>query len=70
MRKLNAFFLASLLLAGCGKPGTNKQPEAMTQREKDSILANSKVPGAAAVKASMRAADSASAKTTVTDTAQ
>lgn len=42
--------------------------DTLTQRQKDSILANSKIPGARAVGNAMRAADSTSARVLRADT--
>lgn len=57
-----ALMLAVTLLAACGG-GDAKQAssDTLTQRQKDSILANSKIPGASGVKRAMTAADSTSA---------
>ena len=58
--------LTILLLAGtaCGGDSADKQAvnrDTLTQRQKDSILAKSSIPGAGAVGRAMRAADSTSA---------
>lgn len=42
--------------------------DTLTQRQKDSILAQSKIPGARGVGAAMRAADSTSARVQAADT--
>ena len=50
-----------LLIAACG--GANESSrDTLTQRQRDSILAQSKIPGARAVGAAQRAADSTSAQ--------
>jgi hypothetical protein len=62
----------ALLAAGlvaCGKEETAQKQE-LTQREKDSILGNSLIPGAKAVKRTLVTADSASARQARIDTAQ
>jgi hypothetical protein len=46
---------------GAGKSGDTVNRDTLTQRQKDSILANSKIPNARAVGRAMRAADSTSA---------
>jgi hypothetical protein len=51
----------ALALTACGKNEPENKP-ALTQREKDSIFANSTIPGARAVKKSMTVADSATAR--------
>jgi hypothetical protein len=59
-----------LLTAGaCAKEDT-QQTTTRTQREKDSILANSQIPGARAVKKTMTVADSAAARQARIDTSQ
>ncbi len=58
-------------IAACGrsdKPSQTVNRDTLTQRQKDSILANSKIPGARAVGNAMRAADSTSARVLRTDT--
>jgi hypothetical protein len=57
---LAAAFLA-LALAACGKDEPENKP-VRTQREKDSILARSTIPGAKAVRKAMTVADSATAR--------
>jgi hypothetical protein len=64
-----AFHLAAMLvlLPACAGKETPK-PTARTERDKDSILANSKIPNAAAVGKAMRVSDSVAAKVRITDT--
>ncbi|HKC40583.1 MAG TPA: hypothetical protein VKC15_13650 [Gemmatimonadales bacterium] len=53
-----------ILLAACSGDSKDKQAvnrDTLTQRQKDSILANSRIPGARGVKRAMIAADSTSA---------
>lgn len=61
--------IVALALAGCTKDEPETKP-VLSQREKDSILANSQIPGAKAVKRAMKSADSASARQMRLDTAQ
>ena len=61
--------IVTLALAGCTKDEPESKP-VRSQREKDSILANSQIPGAKAVKRAMKSADSASARQARLDTAQ
>lgn len=52
-------------IAACGSDSDSKQTvnrDTLTQRQKDSILANSRMPGAGTVRRAMTAADSASAR--------
>ena len=63
---MNPFVLALLLasLAACGGEKTDKQAvnrDTLTERQKDSILAKSRIPGARAVGRAMTVADSTSA---------
>jgi hypothetical protein len=58
-------FLVMLVAAalGCGKSGASSDAgPALTERQKDSILARSSIPGASAVGRAMRVADSTSAE--------
>ncbi len=61
--------IVALALAGCTKDEPETKP-VLSQREKDSIVANSQIPGAKAVKRAMKSADSASARQMRLDTAQ
>jgi len=49
-----------LLVGGCTSEGGHARPA--TQRERDSVLGASKLPGAAGVRGAIRAADSAGAR--------
>ena len=67
--------LAALLVLGlvaCGGSDDAKTQainrDTLTQRQKDSLLAQSKIPGARGVGAAMRAADSTSARVQAADT--
>lgn len=54
----------ALLLAACGGDNSGKQTvnrDTLTERQKDSILAKSRIPGASGVGRAMTAADSTSA---------
>jgi hypothetical protein len=55
-------------MLGCGSGQSNQAADTLTEREKDSILANSKIPGARGVGSAMRAADSTNAKILRVDT--
>jgi len=62
--------LVVLLLAACtsGKSAKSAaQGDSLTERQRDSILAQSRIPGASGVGRAMRAADSASARIRATD---
>ena len=52
----------SLALFACDKDDSAEKKATLTQREKDSIFANSTIPGAKAVKKSMTVADSVAAR--------
>lgn len=64
-----------LILAIAGAACASEQPDqaqtvnrdTLTQRQKDSILANSRIPGASGVKRAMAVADSTSAQSHRTD---
>ncbi|MEO8088885.1 MAG: hypothetical protein ABI703_01155 [Gemmatimonadales bacterium] len=54
------WILVLLLVVGCTSEGG--KPRSGTQRERDSVLGASKLPGAAGVRGALRAADSAAAR--------
>lgn len=54
--------ILAIALAGCSKDESADTKPVRTQREKDSILANSSIPYAGAVKKAMKVADSATAR--------
>ena len=59
-----------LLLAGCGgRSGSSRAADTLTERQRDSMLAGSRIPGARGVGAALRAADSTSARIRATDSA-
>lgn len=60
-------FSLCILLTTLACASGNKTSTGRTEREKDSVIANSKVPNAPAVKKSMAVADSASARVQVQD---
>jgi uncharacterized lipoprotein len=60
MRTQSLFIVSVLLLAACStKKETAQKP---TERQVDSAIGNSKLPGARGVKGAMRVADSAAAR--------
>jgi len=61
---------AFLALAACTKDEPDQSKTQLTQREKDSILANSTIPGAKAVKKTLSTADSAAARQARIDSSQ
>jgi hypothetical protein len=71
MRKLIFVTAASVLLLGaCGGDKTDENKPQLTEREKDSVLAGSRIPGAKAVGRAMTSADSAAARQARLDSAQ
>jgi hypothetical protein len=66
------FALAASIMSGaaCGKSSSDQPRRELTQREKDSILGASQIPGAKAVNRAMISADSATARQTRLDSAQ
>jgi hypothetical protein len=62
--------LLSVALIACDDGKTEETRSTMTQREKDSTLANSQIPGAKAVKKAFITADSATARQNRIDSAQ
>lgn len=62
-----------LLSVGCGGSGgssTRAATDTLTERQRDSILSKSKIPGAPAVGRAMTAADSMSARVRASDSVQ
>lgn len=63
-----------VLFAACGgddrAPAQTVNRDTLTQRQKDSILAQSRIPGASGVGKAMRVADSTSARAQAADTIQ
>jgi hypothetical protein len=57
-----AFVLLAAGAVACNKDESAQNKPQLTQREKDSILANSLIPGAKAVKKTMTVADSVAAR--------
>jgi hypothetical protein len=64
---MRALLVLLLLAAGC-TPSEDQKP-ASTQRERDSVLGASKLPGAGGVRGALRAADSAAARNARFDSA-
>jgi hypothetical protein len=64
-----AVALLAAALFACGRDETAQKRE-LTQREKDSVFAGSRIPGARAVGKALRTADSATARQARIDTSQ
>jgi hypothetical protein len=66
---VRSLIIVLVLLAGCsdGKSANSADRDSLTERQRDSILAKSRIPGASGVGSAMRAADSASARIRATD---
>lgn len=64
--------LATVLGVACGGGGASKHTaqDTLTERQRDSILSQSRIPGASAVGKAMNAADSTSARVQAADTIQ
>ena len=69
MRNMTRTLILCLVLAGCGGAGKsgNTARDTLTERQRDSILARSRIPGASGVGAALRAADSTNARIRATD---
>jgi hypothetical protein len=72
MKQLVRLIVAvSLAAVACGTGSSNSSKvnrDTLTERQNDSILAKSSIPGASAVGKAMTAADSTSARVTASDT--
>jgi hypothetical protein len=70
MSKHAILLLVGLALGACAKDDAGETKSTLTQREKDSVFANSQIPGARAVKKTLSTADSAAARQARIDSAQ
>ena len=70
VRHLTLWSLVLVGLTACAKDNTDQNKRELTQREKDSILGASQIPGAKAVNRAMTSADSATARALRLDSAQ
>jgi len=72
MTSYGAFVVVALALGACGgdkaKSASSGTTDTLTQRQRDSMLSTSNIPGARGVGAAMRAADSTSAHIRAADT--
>lgn len=62
MRFPVAPLVAAALVAACTRPAAKDQNPPLTQRQRDSVVGASKLPGAAGVRGALRAEDSAAAR--------
>lgn len=71
MRRAIAAAGALLLLTSCSKPKetTANNRDTMTRRQKDSVLAQSQIPGAKGVGMALKVSDSLKARTAAQDSA-
>ena len=60
-RTIAVLAVPTILLAGCAKSEGGNNRDTMTQRQKDSVLGQSGLPGAQGVTKALRASDSAKA---------
>lgn len=61
MPRLAVLLLLALPLAGCGADAEERPAPALDQRQRDSAIGASRLPGAGGVRAALRASDSAAA---------
>jgi hypothetical protein len=61
MRRITRAIVAITILSACAGEPKEKQPE-MTQRQRDSAIAESGLPGAGGVRRALQVADSAEAR--------
>ncbi len=59
--------LSLALCLGCASEGEQEAPKAQTQRERDSVIGASSLPGASGVRGALRVADSAAARRALAD---
>jgi hypothetical protein len=73
VRQIHVLLGATVLALACGTGDASKQQNAinrdtLTERQRDSVLGQSRIPGASGVAKAMRVADSTSAQVQSTDT--
>lgn len=72
MRRIHLWLAATALLVACGGDTGQKAAtinrDTLTERQRDSVLGQSRIPGASGVAKAMRVADSTSAQVQSTDT--
>jgi len=68
-RRVSIFLILSTLMAGCVAKSEGNNRDTMTQRQKDSVLGQSGIPGAQGVTKAQRAADSIKAQQARVDSA-
>ena len=70
MNKRGVALLLACVLAACADSGADSalQRDSLTRRQRDSVIANSKLPGAQGVKGALNAADAAAARQQAADT--
>lgn len=61
-RLLAGWTLVLAAISGCGKAGSNPGGDARTQRQRDSVIGASQLPGAQGVRGALRVSDSADAR--------
>ena len=59
---MRPFFIVSVLLLAAACSGSNEQGAARTERERDSLIGQSRLPGARGVQGALDVSDSATAR--------
>jgi hypothetical protein len=68
-RLLGVWTLALAVISGCGKRESNPGADGRTQRQRDSVIGASQLPGAQGVRGALRVSDSADARRVREDSA-
>jgi hypothetical protein len=68
VRCFGVVVLGALLALGCARPARDDRPAA-SERERDSVIGASRLPGASGVRGALRVSDSAAARNTRIDSA-
>jgi hypothetical protein len=73
VRRIHLWLAATALLVACGGSDSGSKTnlinrDTLTERQRDSVLGQSRIPGASGVAKAMRVADSTSARVQSTDT--
>ncbi|MGH7468228.1 MAG: hypothetical protein ACRENP_09605 [Longimicrobiales bacterium] len=67
MKKTARWWICLLVVGACGSGDGQTNTDPLTQRQRDSIVGASKLPGARAVQSAIRASDAAAARASALD---
>ncbi|MBD3180088.1 MAG: hypothetical protein GF417_11145 [Candidatus Latescibacteria bacterium] len=67
MKVLPFMLIPAILMAGCSGSDQKEPESSLSRKQRDSVLSESKIPGAGAVKKAIEVSDTASARSRKTD---